>query len=237
MLFFAIQLLFYAIITIFVPMANSIVLNLLFKKEYLKEFLIAFCGGNYPIEANVNPIISYILKPLVSSPPAVPPHILVQKELQALRQELAVCLDPDDVLKINRKISKAKNIIDQYKNGCTVMVQLTKYSGVRIDSMNYISPENQHLFEMIIHSLFRELFMLYIDSKLEAGFTKTDAINQFCYRYNIPLNIINFQMLKKKHDRYVKRLSIDKKRNKNVTRMSREVSRNLTGLQLVTKQA
>ena len=218
-------------------MANNIVLNVLFKKEYLKEFLIAFCGGDYPIEAKQNPMISNLLKPLVSSPPPVPPHIMAQRNLRDYRYLLKHTEDFDERKKILKQITKLKKEIDQYMNGCTVMINLPKYKSIRIDSMNYISMENQHLFELIIHSLFKEIFMLYIDAKMEAGFTKTDAINHFCLRYSLPLNKINFEMLKKKHDRYVKSLSFKINKNKFVGKMSRELSRDLTNLQISLRGA
>lgn len=214
-------------------MANSIVLNMLFKKEYLKEFLIAFMGNQYPIEVTEKSIIGKILKPLVESPPAVPPHIQLQKDIRVLRDQYSTEECQVEKKKLQNKIASTQALIKEYKEGTTLMVHLHKFQGMKIESINYISLQNQRHFELIIHELFKLLFNNYIDVRMEAGFNKTDSINSFCYRYNIPMNAINFEMLKKKHDRYIKRNSLVINNNKNVLKMSRELSRRLTSLQIL----
>jgi len=215
-------------------MANSITHNLLFKREYLKEFLISFSGNQYPIETNEKEFIGKLMIPIFETPPKVPDHIRLQKKLRQLNQEFNQMPPGEDRDRLYKKINHTKNLVVEYREGSTVMINIKKIQGLKIRNMKYISFSNMRWFENVVHSFFKEVFYLYIDAKMEAGFTQADAINHFCYRYNIPMNKITFSTLKKKHYRYkkMKQEAIDNNNNKSAPKMSRSLSRSFTHLQI-----
>lgn len=206
------------------------VINVIFKKEYLKEFLIAFTGGNYPVKATEFNLLGKFMKPLLEKKPDMPIMVSLQREFKKLQEKIKEDSNPELLVKAEELRAQIHN----YKDGCIVMIEMVKYRGIRLESINHISLDNMRLLEGMIHDFFKEIFNIYVDAKIESGFSKTDSINQFCYRYNLPLNSMNFEMLKKKHDRHEKSQKTIKNANKNVVKMSREMSHRLTTLQIAT---
>lgn len=206
-------------------------IDVLFKKAYLKEFLIGYYGEQYPIQATKRNEIGKWLKVLLSRPPEFPYHIQLAKEGRELKAQVKKEKDINEISRIKRRLEFITAELDFYKNATPVKIILPEYRGIRVESCNYVTFEAMNTLEGFVYDFFSALFYSYVDGKLEAGFTKTDAIYSFCYRHNIPMELISFQSLKKKHDRYQKKVT--KNRYKNVDKMSREVSRRLSSLKIV----
>ncbi|MBI9052479.1 MAG: hypothetical protein JEY96_01595 [Bacteroidales bacterium] len=108
-------------------------------------------------------------------------------------------------------------------------VELVDFENKRIEYKNYISEFNQPNIASLLHNLFKEIFFKFVDARMEAGFNKKTSIFQFCERYNVSYNQVNYENLKKKHDRYVKELKKNKKSlQKNHQVLSRSLSQKLT---------
>lgn len=202
-------------------------IEVLFRKGYLKEFLVGYYEEQYPIPASKNNELGKWLRVLLSRPPEVPYHIQLSREARELKKKRGR-KSPD----VERRLQQISKELDFYKNATPVRIKLPEYHGIRMESYNNMTFEAMNTLESFVYDFFNALFNAFVDARMEAGFTKTDSIYQFCYKYNIPMELVNFQSLKKKHDRHVKK-KVTLKHNKNVVKMSRQLSRSLTSLKIV----
>lgn len=168
--------------------------------------------------------------------------IIISIKMKPYLKEFIVCYCGDGIEPV---IASKKNIVGIYlepllerppitlpkteKGEEYLRVELCGYDVTKVDTNNYISPSNQKLFQDMVHEFFKELFCNYVDERMRLGFSKKQSILQFCKSYNIPFNNINYEMLKKKHDRHMKKVQkAHKSEEKNIRRMSQALSFGLT---------
>jgi len=65
----------------------------------------------------------------------------------------------------------------------------------------YLSENSQKIIAADLYKVFKEVFHNYVLSHHRAGKKVSDGIHDFCKCYNIPMNKLNYEMLKKSWDR------------------------------------
>ncbi len=127
----------------------------------------------------------------------------------------AIEITPSDSFSIRIKtilqLQPKKYIKFPFEKGKTLTLLLPKQfrlgENKKIDTIyrNYLDDRRQYLISRELQKLFKEIFSKYIlafcrGNKMKRGSQK-NAINDFCEVYNIKLDAINFEMLKKTWDR------------------------------------
>ena len=84
----------------------------------------------------------------------------------------------------------------------------------------WISPENQIMLEKYLEWHFKQLFFNYMNDKVRYLGSFKKAILQFCADYDLAMNHINYEMLKKDYYRKRKRNDKEKSLPLSVSRLS-----------------
>lgn len=80
----------------------------------------------------------------------------------------------------------------------------------RIDCYNYLDEEGQRVVARYLKSWFKVHFHSFCSGYLSCDISRQqkEAIEVFCETYNLPLNNINYEMLKKSWDRSVEKCKL-----------------------------
>ena len=215
---------------------GKLILNIIFRKAYLKEFLIGYYDNSHPIKPEASDIVGLILKPLLEKKPDKPYPLQLQHDIKSTRKDIDACRDRNQRQTLERKLHNSQKLLSEWRSADFLQIQMPQYYGIRPESMNYLSPGNQRLFESLIYALFKTLFYQSVNIRVECGYTQYDSIMMFAYDFNISFNSTNYDTLKKNYDRYSAEMKkLNKTHKKNVVKMSRVLSESMAICKLVQK--
>lgn len=94
--------------------------------------------------------------------------------------------------------------------------RLSEDKRIQTKDRNYLDDRRQYFLSKELYDLVKSIFHNYVMAFARAGGKYKDGINDFCTVYNISMNKINYEMLKKSWDRSFEKKILKKNRYQGV---------------------